>query len=341
MNKFLLSLGFCYLFVMSGISQDTLAPLDLSGSVDVYYKYDFSGIENEAGVGNIPTSFGANQNSVSIGMANVILAQSWEKVGFVADVAFGPRGQGQSLLNDEDGNSFHIQNLNVSFSPMDRLTLTAGFMGTFIGYEVISPVSNFNYSTSYLFTNGPFQNAGVKATFAINDKWTIMAGLFDDWNVYQDNNGMTDFGAQLGFAPADGFDLYFNFLTGSLSGTTLDFVSTLSFMPDWLTGINFTNQRGAETVPDYSGMALYQQWDLSDRFDLGLRGEWFKYSDLDSGIDGARFLSATLSGNIHLGPLTLIPELRMDFSDTEQYLDGNGVPTKSANQILLAAVYAF
>jgi hypothetical protein len=44
-------------------------------------------------------------------------------------------------------------------------------------------VANFHYSTSYLFTNGPFQNAGVKANYAISDKVGIMVGAFNDaWN---------------------------------------------------------------------------------------------------------------------------------------------------------------
>jgi hypothetical protein len=38
-------------------------------------------------------------------------------------------------------------------------------------------VANFHYSTSYLFTNGPFQNAGVKANYAISDKVGIMVLL--------------------------------------------------------------------------------------------------------------------------------------------------------------------
>ena len=50
-----------------------------------------------------------------------------------------------------DGNSFNIQNLYAAYAVSDKFTLTAGYMGTFIGYEVISPLSNFHYSTSYLF----------------------------------------------------------------------------------------------------------------------------------------------------------------------------------------------
>ena len=343
MKNFLLTPILCLMLSLVVYGQDTISHLQMSGSVDIYYKYDLSGLENEDGVGNIGTSFANNHNSVSIGMANLILSQSWQKVGFVADLAFGPRGQGQSILNGEDGNSFHIQNLNVSYAPIDRLTLTAGFMGTFIGYEVISPAGNFNYSTSYLFTNGPFQNAGFKATFDISDKISLMAGLFNEWNIYQDRNGMTDFGAQLSVAPVDGYNFYFNFLTGKLSGTTLDFVSTISFADNWMTGVNFTNQRNAEAVPDYTGLALYQQFTLSKSFDLGIRGEWFKYTDReDTGqTDGPRYLAATLSGNIHLGPLTLIPEVRGDFSTADVFTDGDGDTIKSAMQILMAAVYAF
>lgn len=344
MTKILLTVIYGLMGVVMAMGQDSLSVLSISGSVDVYYKYDLSGLDNESGQGNIPTSFAGNQNSVSIGMANLIVAQDWEKVGFVADVAFGPRGQGQSLLNGEDGNSFHIQNLFVNYSPVENLTLTAGFMGTFIGYEVISPAANFHYSTSYLFSGGPFQNSGVKATYAFSDKVTLMAGLFNDWNEYQDGNGMTDFGAQLGIHPSEGYDMYFNFLQSDLAGTTFDFVSTLSFTPSWMTGINFAHHRNGETVGDYTGLALYQTWALSDRFDLGLRGEWFKYFNQDESPgaeDGPRMLAATLSGNIKIGPLVLIPEWRMDFSDSEIFIDGDGGSVKSASQILLAAVYAF
>jgi hypothetical protein len=51
-------------------------------------------------------------------------------------------------------------------------------MGTFIGYEVISPLANF-HSTSYLFTNGPFQNAGIKQTM-LYLKVGLMVGAFND-----------------------------------------------------------------------------------------------------------------------------------------------------------------
>lgn len=346
MDKLLLVVVYGLLGVVMARGQDSVSVLNVSGSVDVYYKYDLAGPENENGQGNIGTAFAGNHNSMSIGMANLIVSQAWEKVGFVADVAFGPRGQGQSLLNASDGNSFHIQNLYVDYSPVENLTFTAGFMGTFIGYEVISPTSNFHYSTSYLFSGGPFQNAGLKATWSISEKVSVMAGLFNDWNEYQDFNGMTDVGAQIALYPVEDFEVYLNFLQSKQAGTTIDVVSSVSFTPSWTTGVNFAHHRNGETVTDYSGLALYQVWKLNDHLDLGLRGEWFKYFNTSSeanpgGGDGPRVFGLTASGNIHLGPLVLIPEWRIDFSDTDIFLDGDGLPTGNASQILLAAVYGF
>jgi hypothetical protein len=97
--------------------------------------------------------------------------------------------------------------LYATYAATDKLSFTAGYMGTFIGYEVISPLANFHYSTSYLFTNGPFQNAGVKLNYAISDKIGIMVGAFNDsWNSYKADpiKGLNAFGAQLSFAPAEG-----------------------------------------------------------------------------------------------------------------------------------------
>src|ERR1700739_3972054 len=170
------------------------APLVISGSVDTYFKTDFSG------KANIPTSFANELNSISIGMIDLGLKKTVGKASFVGELSFGPRGQQQSIPSASPGlvtfpnttttgvgySSYHIQNLYVNYNITDKFALTAGYMSTFIGYEVISPASNFNYSTSYLFTNGPFQNAGLKATYTFSPSVSLMTGIFNDyWNVYQ------------------------------------------------------------------------------------------------------------------------------------------------------------
>src|ERR1700712_5684846 len=209
-------------FIVSGFAltlkaQDTIkttsdAPLTFSGSVDTYFKTDFSGH------GNIPTSFANENNSISIGMLDLGLKKTVGNAAFVGELSFGPRSD-QSIPNA----GYHIQNLYVSYDLTSALNVTAGYMGTFVGYEVIAPTGNFNYSTSYLFTNGPFQNAGVKLTYAFSDKASLMVGAFNDvWNVYTSAQKANTFGAQLMVAPVKGWTAYLNLLTGTSSGTEVD-----------------------------------------------------------------------------------------------------------------------
>jgi hypothetical protein len=72
-------------------------PLVFSGSVDTYYKYDFSGHPN------IPTSFANENNSASIGMIDLGLKKTVGKASFVGELSFGPRGQSQSIPNASPG----------------------------------------------------------------------------------------------------------------------------------------------------------------------------------------------------------------------------------------------
>ena len=314
------------------------------GSVDTYYKYDFNKQPN------ITTSFDNDHNSISLGMIDFGIKKTTGKASFVGEVSFGPRGQYQSLLNGDNSpangdNSFFIQNLNIAYAFTDKFTLTAGFMGTFVGYEVISPTGNFNYSTSYLFSAGPFQNAGIKGTYAFTPGISLMVGLFDDWNVYKDLNGVSHFGAQLGITPVDGWSAYFNVLTGKnqgavANGALLDLTTSYQVTEKVKIGLNAADYHLAGGNGGYRGAALYLQNAFSEKFALGLRTEYFKSKAVGL-VESEGIRSVTLSGNFKAGGLTFIPEFRFDDRDEDMFLKSNFSPTDRTSQYSLAAVYAF
>ncbi len=345
MKKPLLTLAAAWAvaFSVQAQSDSTSTPLAISGSVDTYWKYDF------AKTPNIGTSFASDQNSVSLGMIDVALSKTTGKASFVGELSFGPRGQYQSILPsdgspDNSGNSFHIQNLYATYAFSDKFSMTAGFMGTFVGYEVISPVPNFNYSTSYLFTNGPFQNAGIKANYAFSDKVGLMVGLFNDWNTYTDFNGVSDFGAQLSLSPVEGWSAYINFITGVPSGTEIDLTTSYQITDKFFLGLNAADYSMPNDAGGFTGIALYPQVSVTNGFALGLRGEYFKAktgADL-FGVNADESVTAlTISANLKAGGLKFIPEFRFDNKDAATFLKENGSSTKSASQFSLAAVYAF
>jgi hypothetical protein len=329
------------------------APLVVTGSVDTYYKYDFAGKK----ISNIPTSFANEDNSVSIGMIDLGLKKTVGKASFVGELSFGPRGQAGSLpdaLNSNlAGSSYHIQNLYVSYNFTDKFNVTGGYMSTFIGYEVISPTGNFNYSTSYLFTNGPFQNAGLKATYTFSDKASLMVGIFNDsWNTYQSTNDVSTFGAQLMLVPVKNWTAYLNVATGYYSGTEFDLTTTYQITTAFKLGLNaadFSAPKYLDQSGGFDGVALYPQLAVSKVVTLGLRGEYFKAKAGDaatavtySGVaPSANVTAITATANIKAGPLTFIPEVRFDNGSLPQFVNSSLTPTKSASQFLFAAVYAF
>ena len=342
-------------------AQDTIkttgdAPLVLSGSVDTYFKTDFSG------KANIPTSFANENNSISIGMIDLALKKSVGKASFVGELSFGPRGQQQSIPNADPGlvvipgtsttgvgySSYHIQNLYVSYNVTDKFNLTAGYMSTFIGYEVISPASNFNYSTSYLFTNGPFQNAGFKATYTFSDKVSLMAGIFNDyWNVYQSGGKVNTFGAQLTVTPVKNWTAYLNVVTGSSYGTEFDLTTAYQITSAFKLGLNVADFSASNGVTGgFSGVALYPQLAVSKAVTLGIRGEYFSTKSgaftVAGPPPGESVTGLTFTANIKAGPLTFIPEIRFDNSSkSDIFVDGSNNFTSGATQFVLAAVYAF
>lgn len=345
-------------FAFASKAQDTVkttqdAPLVFFGSVDTYYKDDFSGHNN------IPTSFATDNNSVSIGMVDLGLKKTVGNASFVGELSFGPRGQYQSLPNGDGNslngiNSFHIQNLYISYNLTSKLNATAGYMSTFIGYEVISPAGNFNYSTSYLFTNGPFQNAGFKLTYTFSDKASLMAGIFnDEWNTYTSQHDVSTFGAQLMVIPVKNWTVYLNVATGPTSGTIFDLTTNYQITGAFKLGLNAATFTPAHygfgpVTYGYSGVAVYPQLAVSKAVTLGLREEYFSTSNKGSypggPLPGGNVLGSTLSANIKSGPFTFIPEVRIDNVNKQSYstfTDSNGAPATSAAQFVLAAVYAF
>lgn len=325
--------------VTASFAQEADAPLQISGSADAYYKYDFSKHAN------IPTSFASDHNSVSLGMIDLALKKTTGKASFVGELSFGPRGQGQSIL-PEGEESFHIQNLYASYAFTDAFSLTAGFMGTFIGYEVIPPTGNFNYSTSYLFTNGPFQNAGIKGQYKFSDKVSLMVGLFNDWNVYTDFNGVSHVGGQLTVTPVEGWTAYLNVLSGKSvgavgTGTIFDLTTAYQVTEKFKLGLNAADYSVTNDGGGYQGAALYPQYAFTPAVALGLRGEYFKWKGT-ADLDDEEVAAVTLSANIKAGGLTFIPEVRFDNASTERFTKEDMLTgTKSASQFSLAFVYAF
>ena len=301
---------------------------NISGSIDTYYR------SSEYAPG---TSFG-NLPGFALGMANVILSYEGEKSGFVADLVFGPRGA--DAVFNSTGSSNIVNQLYAYYNVSDSFTLTLGNFNTFLGYEVISPVANFNYTTSYMFSYGPFSHTGIKADIAVSEDVSLMLGVLNSTDMTEFQPVGDDFmiGAQLGL-----FGQYINYLGGGSAGVSqIDFTGGFNITEDLFLGINATSYSDDSDV-EFSGVALYPQYSFSETFALGARFEAFSEDGLGAigSISGeGDNTSFTLTGNYTQGNFILKPELRLDTASGQFYSNADGA-TDNLATFIVAAIYSF
>jgi hypothetical protein len=329
------------LFTTGLFAQDeeakTKPKLSLSGSIDAYYRANLSAPNDENAIA--PGSSFANLPGFALGMANVIASYEGEDVGFVADLVFGPRGTDAIFASPMYSATGNIVNqLYVYWNVSDKVKLTFGNFNTFLGYEVISPVANFNYSTSYLFSYGPFSHTGLKADFDLGNEWSAMVAVMNPTDLTEFNpTGNYAFGAQLGYSGQ-----YLNFITDD-GAYEIDFTGGFDVSEEFFLGINaaYFDNDGV----GFAGAALYPQYATSDSFTIGLRGEYFTetgdFGAIGTGIEDSSVFAVTLTGSATIGNLMIKPELRLDSASDDAFINNDLTPTKSLSSFVLAAVYSF
>lgn len=339
------------LLTVSASAQDStrLLPVGfkLSGSADVYYKYNF----NKNATDN-KTSFTGSHNSFELNMLSLKLESSFKNVGMVADIGFGKRAEDFSY-NDEK-TRLAIKQLYVAYAPTSWLKFSMGSYSTHVGYELVDAYANRNYSMSYMFSYGPFFHTGVKADLTFGSH-SFMVGVFNPTDFKSATWGGIKFiGAQYGFAPAEvPFKFYLNYIGGRDTFQTrndqLDAVLTYQLTPKFGFGYNGTYsmyKNGIST--NWYGSALYLNFDPTESIGLTLRGEYFSdkdnikvYGDKTEYPEGGSIFAVTLSGQYKVGGFTLIPEFRLDHGSKDIFLKGEDVPKANSANVLLAAIYKF
>ena len=322
--------------------------LTISGSVDAYFQTFITAPDDTQPA--FGTAF-ADQTGFALGMGNLIISYEGEKVGAVLDLVTGPRGEGATFNSDiVDG---IVNQAYAYWNVSENTTLTFGRWNTFLGYEVIAPAANFNYSTSYLFSSGPFSHLGLKADFTLSEDLSLMLAITNPWDTNNTSTtGEYAYGAQLGYKDQY-LNLYYDSGANNGLGFEIDYTGGFNVSDEFYLGINAAYQTSKYTYDEdgdvisndftngFYGAALYPQYTLSDDFALGLRGEYFALH-AEEGDDLPSVFAATLTGSYTVDNLIIKPEIRLDtWSNNEPYLDNDGEFTDNLAAFTLAAIFTF
>lgn len=329
-------------------AQDTPAVVSntvFAGSADLYYKYDFAGVNNSA------TSFTKSHDSFELGMASVQASHKLGKASVFVDLGFGSRAK-EFTYNDAATN-FMIKQLYVNYDFSSSFKVTAGSFATHLGYELVDAVANKNYSMSYAFTNGPFFNTGIKAQYTLG-KYSFMAGITNptDYKTATEakSNQKTVIG-QIGYVTDTG-SAYFNFTSGSTNPvsdknkTQFDFVGSKKLNDKLTLGINgtyamVTDDNNSDLDVKWFSVVGYATYAVKSKLNLAYRLE---YLDDKQGFLFATkptIIANTLSLNFKEGNLTFIPEIRLDSSSEAIFIAKDVTSSNSTAFLLLATTYSF
>lgn len=327
--------------------------LNITGSVDAYYRYNFHNAKDSGYLNNY-TSFTNSHNSFELGMASVKAEYTTGKVTGVVDLGFGRRADEFSYTEKGTGLATAIKQAYISVAATDKLKFSIGKWATHVGYELVDAYLNRNYSMSYMFSYGPFSHTGIKAEYSAGN-FGFMLGVANPTDYVSASFGKKMVLAQVSAASSSGnVKAYLNYQGGkdiaenNVNQVDLTVIGTLS--DKFSIGYNGTMQafkaNGKSDGDSWWGSAVYLNVDPTKVFGLTLRGEYFDDKKAVSGLSaatgiGTSVFAATLSGNIRIDNLTIIPEFRLDNSKEAIFAKNPNEGVKSTGTFILAATWHF
>src|SRR5262245_34808951 len=171
--------------------------LTVSGYIDAGYSYANRNIEGTGGVVGVNTRvFDAQNNSFALHQFGLTVAkQPKEGFGGLVNLTIGKDAQvihsfpeaTVNAQNQPSGSTFDITQAFVQWAG-GPLTVIGGKFATLHGTEVIASTGNTNISRSILFGSVPFTHTGVRATWALSDTFSLIAGVNNGWDQMTDSN---------------------------------------------------------------------------------------------------------------------------------------------------------
>lgn len=360
--------------------------LEFSGHVDVGYT-------NLSGFGRFINGindrvFDFDKRAVNLHAIDLQLSKLPENgFGGLIDVTVGKDADTIAAYGTIDKNRGPAAGVNKKFDVTQAFlqyasgpfTIIGGKYVTLAGAEVIKSPGNVNYSRSILFGYAiPFTHTGARGTYKLSDTLSLIAGVNNGWDDFQDTNSDKTVELGLSWAPTKSFALTAQGYTGKeqlsnyacapaaacvspQKGTRnlIDAVATYNATEQLTLVLNYdygTQENAAlftasgASKAKWEGWAGYANYQINEKWRGSLRGEWFNDKDgyrtgaVEPGKTvGQKWKEVTLTlAYLPTKNVELRAEVRADRSDQKVFLDRDAVtPQSSQRSFGLEAIYKF
>ena len=339
--------------------------LEASGiSVSGYIDAGFTYAKN--GAGFTDRVFDGQQNSFALNQFGLTVAkQPKEGFGGLVNITVGRDAQvihSFPEANPVAPGSTSMFDITQAFAQYagGPLTLIAGKFVTLSGTEVIASLGNNNVSRSILFGAIPFTHTGVRATWAVSDTVSLIAGVNNGWDQLTDaNKGKTlELGAT--FNPIKPLNITLSGYSGKEvvtpggltvpegTRTSVNAVASYTIIDPLSVGLELLdvsqdNTVGGNAKGKYTGFAGYVTYMFTPKIRGVVRAESFDDKDgLRFGAASQKYKEVTLTGAfLASDSFEARAEVRRDQGNNKVFSDSTGTLSKNMTSIALQGLYKF
>lgn len=338
--------------------------IELNGSFDAYSAVNFTRPDSNV---NKLRAFDSQHGGMALNYAELVLSRNKGPVGFRLDAGFGAASDALYAADNASASMdsgtletaralSHIQQAYIT-GHLGNVTLDVGKFVTQHGYEVIETKDNWNYSRSILFTWAiPFVHTGLRASYPINDKVSVMGCLTNGWNTnLADGNKMTDVGLQAIYKPTAPLAIVVNYMGGREHAIGVDAL-TIRHLVDVSATYAINDKLSVAANGDYghdaanngvswAGVAGYGRYQILPRVVAAARVEYFSDPDGFMTTVAQKLIEGTATAEVtgKIGPTAVLGRLeyRHDHSDAPFFDDMMPTTKKNQDTVLVGAVAAF
>lgn len=229
----------------------------------------------------------------------------------------------------------YLSKANVSYlAPVGSgLTLTAGLMNSFIGFESLFAKDNPNYTRSWIADYSPYYLMGIGGQYSLNDRLSLGFYIVSDYDYLAYRNDKPKYGWQVSWMIDPHWKLTQNLFAGPeqrssdtqfwryFSDTQLQWSnSDLMLALAYDVGTEQLEATGQQTL--WMGSALFSRWQVFGPWSLAVRPEI--YWDPDGRMTGSRQLIKAVTATVEykvslpISSVALRAEYRFDDSSGSQ-----------------------
>jgi putative OmpL-like beta-barrel porin-2 len=337
-----------------------------TGYIDMAYSHANRNIEGS----NVSTRvFDSQNNSFVLHQVGLQLAkQPKEGFGGLVNVTLG-KDAGVVHSTPANEATFDLTQGYLQYAT-GPLTVIGGKYTTMHGTEVIWSPNNANFSRSILFGAVPFTHTGVRATYAISDSVSVMAGVNNGWDQLVDQNkGKTlELGTTL--TPIKPLSITASFMSGqemsapatpTIANVTstgengrrdsLNLVGSYTISDPLSVGLEYLRVTQKNAVIDaggnekkmtYDGLAGYVSYLVMPKLKTTLRVETFNDKDgYHFGVADTKYREFTLTlAYLAASSFELRGEVRTDRATNAVFNDG-GAGSKTLMTYAIQGLYKF